>query len=160
MLCGKSAVAEERAAATAPPVVRDSNTDQLTRSAPVSPAPVSPAPVSPAPVSPAPVSPGAVSPAAVSPVQQVAVDVSPEANTTPAAPEPKKRVNRQRKAKGETAELTKDPPAPAPVPTVTDLQDLVTDRDELSIKPKPTHTLPHHRREVGGEEASSEEWRS
>ncbi|XP_053097240.1 PR domain zinc finger protein 15 isoform X2 [Pangasianodon hypophthalmus] len=135
MLCGKSAVAEERAAATAPPVVRDSNTDQLTRSAPVSPAPVSPAAVSPAPVSPAPVSPGAVSPAAVSPVQQVAVDVSPEANTTPAAPEPKKRVNRQRKAKGETAELTKDPPAPAPVPTVTDLQDLVTDRDELSIKP-------------------------
>ncbi|MCI4387901.1 hypothetical protein PGIGA_G00079600 [Pangasianodon gigas] len=140
MLCGKPAVAEERAAVTAPPVVRDSNTDQLTRSpAPVSPsvspAPVSPAPVSPAAVSPAAVSPAAVSPAAVSPVQQVAVDVSPEANTTPAAPEPKKRVNRQRKAKGETAELTKDPPAPAPVPTVTDVQDLGTDRDELSIKP-------------------------
>ncbi|XP_060765489.1 PR domain zinc finger protein 15 [Neoarius graeffei] len=141
MLCGKLAVVEERAAMTAPPVVRDSNTDQLTHSpAPATPPAISPAAVSPPAVSPAAVSSSAVSPAAVSssavsPVQQVAVVVSPESNATTAPSEPKKRVNRQRKAKGETAELSKDPPAPAPVPTVTNVQNLVKDRDELSIKP-------------------------
>ncbi|XP_053500643.1 PR domain zinc finger protein 15 [Ictalurus furcatus] len=136
LLCGKLAAVEERAAVTAPPVLRDSSTDQLTRSpSAVSPSAVSPAAVSPAAVSPATVSPATVSPAAVSPIQQVAVVVSPEANATLAAPEPKKRVNRQRKAKGETPKPSKDTPAPAPVPTMRDVQDLVTNRDELSIKP-------------------------
>ncbi|TTS33140.1 C2 domain-containing protein 2 [Bagarius yarrelli] len=79
-LCGKSSVIEERAeAAPAPPVLRDSKTDQLTC---LPPAPVSPAPVSPAPVSPAP----------VSPVRRVVMNVSPKASDSPAPPEPKKRI--------------------------------------------------------------------
>ncbi|KAF7701432.1 PR domain zinc finger protein 15 [Silurus meridionalis] len=124
LLCGKAAGDEERAALRAPPVAIDCNTDHD--------APVSPAPVSPAPVSPAPVSPASVSPTAVSPVQQVAVDVSPKANTTPAPTEPRKRMNRHRKAKGDT-DLRKD--APASGPTVRDVQDLVRNRGDLSIKP-------------------------
>ncbi|GAA6084474.1 PR domain zinc finger protein 15 isoform X3 [Tachysurus ichikawai] len=109
MLCGKPAVVEGRAEVLAPPVLRDSNTDQLS--------------CSPTPVSPAAVSPAAVSPVAVSPVQRVVMDVSPEANGTPAAPDLKKRVNRQRRAKGEITELSKIP--------VSDL----TKRGNLSIKP-------------------------